>query len=221
METSLARTIIVPRADAVVTRRQHRRRTLPEKGQSPREKMMLDTYNLTQLGAVHTAISLLAVLAGVVALFRYGRITTATQAGLWFVLLTAATCITGLFIFRHGGFGPPHGLSVITLLLLAVTWVVERKAANWKPAAYIVVLGNSLALFFHLLPALNEGGTRWPLGNPAFTGPTDPKLQAWLAAGFAAYVVGAGIQALRIRREQRAGDFSAALRQPRVKQRPA
>lgn len=174
---------------------------------------MLETYNLTQLGAVHTAISLLAVLAGVIALVRYGKITTTHQAGLWFVLLTAATCITGLFIFRHGGFGPPHGLSVITLVLLAITWLVERKAAGFRLAPYVVVLGNSLALFFHLLPALNEGGTRLPLGNPAFTGPTDPKLQAWLGVGFLVYLVGAGLQALRIRREQRAGQLSAAPRQ--------
>jgi uncharacterized membrane protein len=161
---------------------------------------MLETYNLTQLGAVHTVISLLAVLAGIVALIRYGKITSGTQAGLWFVVLTAATCITGLFIFRHGGFGPPHMLSLLTLAVLAITFTLERVAKGARFATYVVVLGNSLALFFHLLPALNEGGTRLPLGNPAFTGPDDPRLQAWLAAGFVVYLVGAVVQALRIKR---------------------
>jgi uncharacterized membrane protein len=200
METSLARTIIVPRADPAVTHGQGRSANLSAKGQQPREKKMLETYNLTPLGAVHTAISLLAVLAGIVALIRYGRITTGTRAGLWFVLLTAATCITGLFIFRHGGFGPPHMLSILTLVVLAVTCTLERVAKSSRFATYVIVLGNSLALFFHLLPALNEGGTRLPLGNPAFTGPDDPTLQAWVAAGFVVYVIGAVIQALRIRR---------------------
>ena len=161
---------------------------------------MLETYNLTQLGAFHTLISLLAVLAGIVALVRYGKITTGTSAGVWFVRLTAATCITGLFIFRHGGFGPPHMLSILTLVVLAITYTLERVAKESKFASYVIVLGNSLALFFHLLPALNEGGTRLPLGHPAFTGPNDPTLQAWVVAGLVVYVIGAVIQAMRIHR---------------------
>lgn len=164
---------------------------------------MLETYNLVPFGAFHTAISILAVIAGIVALLRHGRITTDTSAGLWFVRLTAATCLTGLAIFRHGGFGPPHQLALLTLALLATTWCLERFARASVPARYVVVLGNSLALFFHLLPALNEGGTRLPLGDPAFTGPDDPRLQAWVAAGFAVYLVGATWQALRLRRDLR------------------
>jgi uncharacterized membrane protein len=164
---------------------------------------MLATYNLTPLGAFHTAISIIAVLAGIVALFRYGSITTANSAGLWFVRMTAATCVTGLFIFRHGGFGPPHMLSILTLVVLAITYTLERVAKTSIAARYVVVLGNSLALFFHLLPALNEGGTRLPLGHPAFTGPTDPKLTTIVGIGFAVYVIGAIIQALRIRRSHR------------------
>lgn len=161
---------------------------------------MLETFNLTAFGAFHTAISVLAVIAGIVALIRYGRITTDTFAGLWFVRLTAATCITGLPIFRHGGFGPPHQLAVLTLVLLAITYSLERFARASVPARYVIVLGNSLALFFHLLPALNETGTRLPLGHPAFTGPDDPKLKTIVAIGFVVYLAGATIQALRIRR---------------------
>jgi hypothetical protein len=161
---------------------------------------MLETYNLTAFGAFHTTISVLAVIAGIAALVRHGRITTDTLAGLWFVRLTAATCLTGLPIFRHGGFGPPHQLALLTLALLATTYCLERFARARTPARYVVVLGNSLALFFHLLPALNEVGTRLPLGNPAFTGPDDPRLQAWVAAGLVLYLVGATYQALRLRR---------------------
>ena len=161
---------------------------------------MLETYNLTAFGAFHTAISVLAVIAGIAALVRHGRITTDTFAGLWFVRLTAATCLTGLALFRHGGFGPPHQLALLTLALLATTYCLERFARRSMLARYVVVLGNSLALFFHLLPALNEVGTRLPLGNPAFTGPDDPQLQAWVAAGFVLYLIGATCQALRLRR---------------------
>ncbi len=91
-------------------------------------------------------------------------------------------------------------LSILTLVVLAVTYTLERVAKASRFATYVIVLGNSLALFFHLLPALNEGGTRLPLGNPAFTGPDDPALQAWVAAGFVVYLIGAVIQAVRIHR---------------------
>ena len=70
---------------------------------------MLDTFNLSSFGAFHTLIALAAVACGIAALVRHGRIGTASRAGLAYVLLTAATSATGLFIFRHGGFGPPRG----------------------------------------------------------------------------------------------------------------
>ncbi|MEJ0100234.1 MAG: hypothetical protein WDO12_11055 [Pseudomonadota bacterium] len=165
---------------------------------------MLETFNLTELGAFHTVISIIAVIAGLVALFRYGAITTTNYPGLWYVSMTAATCVTGLFIFRHGGFGPPHMLAILTLVILALTYVLERVAGRSVAARYVIVLGNSLTLLFHLLPALNETGTRLPLGHPAFTGPDDPKLKAIFGLGFLIYVIGAIFQALRIRRASKA-----------------
>jgi hypothetical protein len=161
---------------------------------------MLETFNLTAFGAFHTVISVLAVLAGLASLVRHREITTRTWVGLWYVRLTAATCITGLVIFRHGGFGPPHALAIITLLVLAITYILERVAIPTGPARYVVVLGNSLTLFFHLVPALNEAGTRLPLGNPAFTGPADPQFQQLVAAGFVVYLIGAALQSWRLRR---------------------
>jgi uncharacterized membrane protein len=161
---------------------------------------MLDTFNLTPVGAFHTAISLLAVLAGIVALVRYGEITTRTSPGVWYVRLTAATCITGLFIFRHGGFGAPHALAIITLVVLAITYALERAAIPTGPVRYVIVLGNSLTLFFHWVPAITETGTRLPLGHPLFSGPEDRVLQAWYAAGFLVYLIGAAMQVRKIRR---------------------
>lgn len=164
---------------------------------------MLETFNLTPFGAIHTLISVLAVIAGIVALFRYGEITTGTATGLWYVRLTAATCLTGLVIFRHGGFGPPHALAIITLVVLAITYGLERLAMPTGPLRYVIVLGNSLTLFFHLVPALNETGSRLPLGHPALTGPDDPRFKMLAGAGFVVYLIGAAIQALRIRRGRR------------------
>jgi uncharacterized membrane protein len=164
---------------------------------------MLELLNLSAFGTFHTVLALIAVAAGIVALVRHGGIGTHTRAGRAYVLFTAATSVTGLFIFRHGGFGPPHVLAILTLVVLAVAWLAERRATSTGLSRYVAVLGYSLTLFFHLIPGLTETGTRLPLGDPAFSGPEDPTLKALVGLGFVFYLVGAAIQALRIRRSRR------------------
>lgn len=164
---------------------------------------MLELLNLSAFGTFHTALALVAVAAGILALFRHGEIGTGTRAGLVYVLFTAATSVTGLFIFRHGGFGPPHVLAILTLVVLAVAWLAERRGRAAGLSRYVAVLGYSLTLFFHLIPGLTETGTRLPLGDPAFSGPEDPTLKALVGAGFAVYLVGAAIQVFRIHRSRR------------------
>ena len=164
---------------------------------------MLDTLNLSSFGAFHTLIALVAVVAGIVAVSSHGEIGTRTRSGLVYVLFTAATCITGLFIFRHGGFGPPHAVALITLAVLAIAYLAEKLGNPLGRARYMAVLGYSLTLFFHWIPGLVETGTRLPLGHPVFSGPEDPTLQALISLGFLLYLAGATVQALRIRRSRR------------------
>ena len=165
---------------------------------------MLETFNLSSFGALHTLVGLVAVACGIVALARHGQIgTRASRSGLAYVVLTALTAASGLFIFRHGGFGPPHVLSILTLVVLLVAWLAERRGRDAGLPRYVAVLGYSLTLFFHLIPGLTETGTRLPLGDPAFSGPEDPTLKALVGAGFVVYLMGATIQALRIRRSRR------------------
>lgn len=161
---------------------------------------MLDTFNLSSFGALHTLIGLIAVASGIVSLARHGEIGTRSRSGLAYVLLTAVTAATGLFIFRHGGFGPPHALAILTLVVLLVAWLAETRGNPNGLARYIAVLGYSLTLFFHLIPGLTETGTRIPLGNPVFSGPEDPTLVALVELGFLLYLIGATVQCLRLRR---------------------
>lgn len=158
--------------------------------------------NLSPFGMFHTAIALVAVAGGLVALFKYGEIGTRTRPGRLYVWLTAATAFTGLFIFRHGGFGPPHALAILTLVVLAIAGVAERRGGTGA-ARYTAVLGYSLTLFFHLIPGLTETGTRVPVGAPAFSGPEDPTLKTIVGIAFLIYLIGAAIQVSRIRRSRR------------------
>ena len=78
---------------------------------------------LTQLGIIHTAISLVAVAAAIVALVRVHEIRLRTPIGQVYWWGTMLSAVTGLFIYQHGGFGKPHVLSILTIVVLLVAWV--------------------------------------------------------------------------------------------------
>ena len=77
-------------------------------------------FGLTSLGAVHTAISLVALAAGIAAIVRFGRISWNSRVGQVYVWATALTCLTGFGIFQRGGFGVPHVLGIVTLAVLGI-----------------------------------------------------------------------------------------------------
>ena len=155
---------------------------------------------LTPLGVVHTALSLVAVGAGIVAFVRAGVISLDAPAGKLYVVTTILTCLTGFGIFQQGGFGPPHVLGVITLIVLAAAVGAETQRLFGRASAYVATLGYSLTFFFHMIPGFTETSTRLPAAAPLATGPEDPGLQAAIGAAFVVFLVGAGLQTLRLRR---------------------
>jgi hypothetical protein len=84
-------------------------------------------FGLTSLGVIHTVISLVAVAAGLVAFFRDKRIVATNTTGRVYIWATVLTCVTGFGIFQHGGFGKPHMLGIITLVVLAVAALAGRR----------------------------------------------------------------------------------------------
>jgi uncharacterized membrane protein len=155
---------------------------------------------LSPLGLVHTAISLVGLVAGFVAVLRHREIAWRTRAGKVFVLFTIGSAVTGLFIFRHGTFGPPHVLSLLTLAVVALAWLAELRAPFGRLSRYVATVGFSLAFFFHFIPGFTETSTRLPVGAPLTTGPEDPKLQAAIGVVFVLFLIGAALQVRRLRR---------------------
>src|SRR5436190_23055118 len=84
----------------------------------------VNAYGLTSLGTGHTAFSLVAVAFGLYLLLRYREITARALAGKVYVVATLVTVLSGFGIFQHEGFGKPHTLGVITLVVLA--WRLRR-----------------------------------------------------------------------------------------------
>ena len=168
-------------------------------------------FGLTSLGVVHTAISLVALAAGIAALVRDRAILPGSTLGKVYLWTTVLTCLTGFGIFQHGGFGKPHALGVLTLIVLAVAVAAPRIAALGRAAPYVQTLGLSLTFFFHLIPGATETFTRLPAGAPLFSSPEDPALQKVVGVLFLGYVVGATLQALRLRR---AGGSASPVHRP-------
>jgi uncharacterized membrane protein len=154
---------------------------------------------LTPLGTIHTAISLIALAAGFVALARHKEISNASRSGKVFVWGTVLSCLTGFGIFQHGGFGNPHILGIVTLVVLAVALAAQYTAAFGRLSRYVRTVGYSLALFFHFIPGTVETLTRLPAGSSYLSGPDDPKAQPILGFFFLLFLIGATLQVLRLR----------------------
>lgn len=162
---------------------------------------MFEVFKVSPLGALHTLISLIAVGAGIVSLVRFHEIAPKRAAGWIYIVATVFTCVTGLAIFRHGGFGKPHALAIVTLVVLCVAAVGgETNVFGWL-SRYVEKVGYSLTFFFHLVPAVNETATRLPLGSPLAAGPEDPALQLVAGLLFVVFLVGATLQVRGLRRE--------------------
>ena len=163
-------------------------------------------FGLTTLGTAHTAISLVALAAGFISFGRHRRIVPDSTSGRVYLWATVLTCVTGFGIFQHGGFGPPHALGILTLLVLALAIVARRTTLFGAASPYVETVSYSLSFFFHFIPGTTETFTRFPFGAPLFSSPEDPNLQKVVGALFLVFLVGAVLQVRAIRRARpRAG----------------
>lgn len=166
-------------------------------------------FGLTTLGAIHTAFSLIALASGFMALAREREISVRSRVGRTYLVTTALTAVTGLGIFQHGGFGPPHVLSLLTLLALAVGCAAALKQHFGGWSRYVQAVSFSTTLFFHLVPGFTETLTRLPLGAPLLPNADAPELKAIAGVLLLLLVVGLVLQ-LRWLRAQAAPTALAA-----------
>jgi uncharacterized membrane protein len=95
---------------------------------------------LTTLGIVHTAVSLIALLCGVIALARDKVISPNNRVGQTYLITTLITAATGLGIYQHGGFGAPHVLSLLTIAALVVGTLAASSTLFGRASRYVQTL---------------------------------------------------------------------------------
>jgi len=129
--------------------------------------------HLSSLGIVHTIISILAIIAAIIALFRTGRIDPRTGSGKGYIVLTILTCLTSFGVMKTGHFTPAHGLSVIVLLLLLPAIYARRLFGANKSTRgeRIETILMTTTLFLSFIPAITETLTRLPISHPIAESP--------------------------------------------------
>jgi uncharacterized membrane protein len=153
----------------------------------------------TPLGTIHTALGLIAVIAGIISFFRYKEISSSTRLGKLYIVMTILTCLTGFGIFQRGGFNIAHVLGIVTLVVLAIAGFSHLFGRAEK---YVVTVSYSATFFFHMIPGVTETFTRVPRGAPLFANPDDSALQKTIFVLFIVFLVGAFLQIRRLRGEK-------------------
>lgn len=156
-------------------------------------------FGLTSLGVVHTAISLVAVAAGIRALVKIGFITANNTVGKVYLVTTFLTAATGLGIFQHGGFGPPHALAILTLLALAVGSAASFSALFGKRGRLVETVCYSSTFLFHMIPGFTESLTRLPPGAPLLPSAEAPEFKPIYGVLFVLFGIGLALQIRRLR----------------------
>ncbi|HSZ24627.1 MAG TPA: hypothetical protein VK766_02860 [Cytophagaceae bacterium] len=159
-------------------------------------------FGLTPLGIIHTAISLIALMTGSIALIRTQEISWKNLVGKIYVVTTFITCLTGFGIFQHGGFGKAHVLGIITIVVLEIALIAEIKKPFGKASLFIGTIGFSTTFFFHLIPAITETATRIPLSAPLASSPDDPRIQMAIGICFVLFLFGVAKQVKKIQSEK-------------------
>ena len=106
--------------------------------------MILQIYTI-----IHTLISLVAILTGLVVVFGMlagHRLDGWTK---WFLITAVAATITGFFFPFHG-FKPAIGLGIISLPFLALTIFARYPKHLAGPWRWIYVIGAVICLYFNL-----------------------------------------------------------------------
>ena len=148
---------------------------------------------MTPLVFIHTSISLIGIVTGLVTLRDMWRSRRADRWTAWFLATTVLTSATG-FLLPADKFLPSHAVAILSLVILAVCLYArygKRMAGSWRTA---YVLTAVAALYFNVfvlvaqlflkVPALHELA---PKGNePPFAVAQAAVLVAFLAAGILA-----------------------------------
>ncbi|WP_312410720.1 hypothetical protein [Comamonas sp.] len=151
-------------------------------------------HPISTLGAVHTAISVLPLAAGLYSFVRYRAIEPAKRSGQLYLVSMLLSVLTAFGLSSTGGFNAGHALGILALLVIGGSLLIWQLPLFPRLVPYLSQFGFSFSFFLLLVPAIGETLTRLPVAHPLATGPESPLVRGTLLAWLAIFVVGSALQ---------------------------
>jgi hypothetical protein len=167
------------------------------------------THPISPLGAIHTAVSLVPLLAGLRSLARHHRIDTATRSGKIYLTGLTLSVLTSFGVSSTGGLNAGHALGVVVLLAAFGGMMAPGLRFLGRLGPYLSALGLSFSFFLLLVPGTVETLKRLPPDHPLADGPQSPVVQAALLLWLVLFLAGFAAQSWQIHARHRA---TAAVR---------
>jgi hypothetical protein len=150
-------------------------------------------FGSTAFVLFHTALSLIAIVTGLVVVRGLMRNDPANGWSLWFWITTVATTLTG-FLFPFGGFTPALGTGIVSTVILAATLPARYAFHYAGPWRRVYVIGTVVSLYLNCFVLVVQSFQKIPFLHPlAPTGSEPPfaiaqglVLIAFIIAGFVA-----------------------------------
>jgi ribose/xylose/arabinose/galactoside ABC-type transport system permease subunit len=117
---------------------------------------------------------------------------------------TTLAAATALGIYQHGGFGPAHGLAILTLVALAIGSIASWSSAFGRISPVVQTVSLSATLLFHAIPAVTESLTRLPPSYPLLASAEAPQLKPIYGLLLLVFVIGLTLQLRHLGRKREA-----------------
>jgi uncharacterized membrane protein len=166
-------------------------------------------HPISTLGAAHTLISLIPVVAGVYSFARYRGIDPARPSGRVYLAGLVVSVFTSFGLSSTGHFNAGHALGILALIAIAGALLSVRMPFLGRVQTYLSQFGFTFSFFLLLVPGINETLTRLPVGHPYADSPASAVVRGALLAWLVIFVVGSALQAWWIHTRRRADRFIA------------
>jgi hypothetical protein len=143
---------------------------------------------------LHTAISLVAIVAGIVVVRQMLAAEVDRGWTRWFLAMAIATSVTGYF-FPFAGVTPAQIVGAIALVILALVLIAIRNGRR-GPWRWIYALGTVASLYFLIFVLVVQSFKHVPFLNPLAPTGAEPPFQIAQLAVLVLFIA-LGIQSVR------------------------
>ncbi|WP_313455731.1 hypothetical protein [Stenotrophomonas sp.] len=156
------------------------------------------SHALSTLGTLHTALSLIPLVAGAYGFVRHRAIDPATRSGRIYLVGLVLSVLSSFTVSSTGGLNPGHAFGVVVLLIAFGGVLATRMRWLGRLAPYLSTFALSFSFLLSLVPGTNETLTRLPVSHPIAAAPMAPVVLQTLLGCFAVFVLGYAAQCWRI-----------------------